>query len=1181
MPAVSRQLKKLILLSALVALTGIAILLILVVSEEVGPAQIILIALILLLWPIGVLFNYYRQRRQGSEQTDAEADAADTPKKPHTTSASRSYEELERGAYEATQWLDENLDGAGQGVAPVYRLPWFMIAGPPKTGKTSLLLSAGMMFNALPSQRRADQNLLRPTGGCDWRVTDQAVWIDTAGRYQTEEGKPEWARADGAQSALEAEMAGAFPGDNQDEWLGLVGTLKKYRKKRPLDGLVLTVNASWLIGLNEAEIEQQAQLLRDRLDQLTAGTGARFPVYLVFTQSDLIPGFASFFKPFNQTQRAQVWGATIPLAQAEAGPALFDTEFDYLLASLMRRRMLRMSAADKPAEQLQVFDFPLYFNQTRRKLGLFTMALFRRSLVSGMPLFRGFYFSSCPVSRNNQAAAAAAQDESRIFNTGYFAEDFFREVVLRDKDLAASFQETQAQPNRHRKFMLAAAALAGLCLLLTVGMIVSFFNNRRLIELAKTQGDELLGQFKPADAGAGNSSNPSNPSGIQAPPRSVATAGSGPAVTQGDLNSLNSLLDVITKIDGQIESRIGSLPYRFGLYSGKDLRPRLREIYFEFVSQRFLAPALIGLSQRLDQTSPAQNNSGAQGVDQEQLYYDMLKAYKMGERQAYVEPVFWREQLAGYWREPATLGEKRHLVYFTDQAGLSDEDDGGVPRPQTDDERVKASRLKLQNYAVEKLVYNQIIRGIEKQGQPYYLRDITKGQFGSELIDNAGSQSVPYAFTKQAYYKYAQGTAWLNVYEELKERNENDYVLDRKSEYERVEPESLRLRYQADYVTAWQKFLDDLRVKNFDRKKDAVEALEVLSQENSAFAAILKAVENQTTLSKPPISEGFIGWLKSWTMKKLKADTKVEVDFSPLRTFNISGYLGKLKEVQNKLRAAYGDEWRQVANLKDDANFQAAMAQARDSLLPLKSSNATKPVADLLERPLKNIDVGLGKGLSADLNQAWIKVLSTARQLEARYPFTDSSIHVQSAELKQYLNPVNGELSQFYERIKNDLDGGPGRLTPRNREQFNPQFIDYLNGMLSLRDALFPANSEQPKLDFTVSLKPPPGVTAEIILGDTRVRSDSGALQVQSAFWPPSGTLGVTINRIQDGLPQQLQQYPDTWGLFRMLANARLSDGRYSLEWSGVRAIIQPGNKDPFRIRFTQLRAPQSYQSYQ
>src|SRR5262245_56678675 len=121
MPVVGQQLKKLILLSALVALTGIAILLILVVSEEVGPAQIILIALILLLWPIGVLFNYYRRQRRGSEQADAEVGAAATPKKLHITRASRAYEELERGAREATQWLEENLVGGEQGVAPVYQ----------------------------------------------------------------------------------------------------------------------------------------------------------------------------------------------------------------------------------------------------------------------------------------------------------------------------------------------------------------------------------------------------------------------------------------------------------------------------------------------------------------------------------------------------------------------------------------------------------------------------------------------------------------------------------------------------------------------------------------------------------------------------------------------------------------------------------------------------------------------------------------------------------------------------------------------------------------------------------------------------------------------------------------------------------------------------------------------------
>jgi len=60
------------------------------------------------------------------------------------------------------------------------------MAGPPDSGKTSLLLSAGLDFHALPSQRRADENMVRPTQGLEFRVTDWAVLLDTSGRYQTE-----------------------------------------------------------------------------------------------------------------------------------------------------------------------------------------------------------------------------------------------------------------------------------------------------------------------------------------------------------------------------------------------------------------------------------------------------------------------------------------------------------------------------------------------------------------------------------------------------------------------------------------------------------------------------------------------------------------------------------------------------------------------------------------------------------------------------------------------------------------------------------------------------------------------------------------------------------------------------------------------------------------------------------
>ena len=142
-----------------------------------------------------------------------------------------------------------------------------------------------MRFRA---NRRADQNLIRQTQNFEWRVTDSAVLIDTAGRYQTE-------------------------GQDQDEWLEMIETLKRYRKSRPIDGLVIAVSAAKLLASTNNQIEQQAKILRARLDEIIDRVRARFPVYLVFTNADSIEGFEEFFRPFSRSERAQVWGATIPL----------------------------------------------------------------------------------------------------------------------------------------------------------------------------------------------------------------------------------------------------------------------------------------------------------------------------------------------------------------------------------------------------------------------------------------------------------------------------------------------------------------------------------------------------------------------------------------------------------------------------------------------------------------------------------------------------------------------------------------------------------------------------------------------------------------------------------------------------------------------------------------------------
>ncbi len=219
--------------------------------------------------------------RKKKKAAKAEAgEKADGDQASKTAAPAGNYDDISKSAEEVVQFLKtSNLGEAGKDA--VYSLPWYLVAGVPRSGKSSLVLGSNLNFQTLPSQRQSEQKFVRSTQSIDWRVTSDAVFVDTAGRYQT----------DGAET-LDA-----------DEWAGLIETIKKYRKARPLDGFLLVANAEKILQSDDTEIEQMAKVLRTRLDDAMARTKTRFPVYLVFTNADSIEGFSDSFSSFQRRRK--------------------------------------------------------------------------------------------------------------------------------------------------------------------------------------------------------------------------------------------------------------------------------------------------------------------------------------------------------------------------------------------------------------------------------------------------------------------------------------------------------------------------------------------------------------------------------------------------------------------------------------------------------------------------------------------------------------------------------------------------------------------------------------------------------------------------------------------------------------------------------------------------------------
>ncbi|HVF91061.1 MAG TPA: type VI secretion system membrane subunit TssM [Blastocatellia bacterium] len=1190
------QLKYALNIAMYVSLYSIACLFIFFLGSWTGlalPYQVALVALILLTWPFAIAVDSYRKRRERRRVGDApEPRAGDRPGSP---SPARAYAELTRGAEEAVQWLRGTRLGAAKSGDPIYTLPWFLIAGPSKSGKTSMLLSSGLDFQALPSQRRADLNVIRPTRDCVWRVTDSAVNVDTAGRYQIE-------------------------GPDGAEWSALIETLKKHRRNRPLDGLVIAVDASRLLACSDTEAEQQAKILRARLDDSMQRAQARFPVYLVFTHLDSIEGFEPFFEPFDAAERSQVWGATIPLEQARNAHALFDVEFDYLYDALMRRRLVRLAAPAPAAKQLRVFNFPLSFGQARRKLGLFASVLFRPSPFSENPLLRGFYFTSSASGASSDASSearprsAAAKagvitmplvnptataeqkaEEVKVAGQSYFTERLFKDVLLRDKDLAQSFLLNRKKPLPVR--LILAGAAGAILLLLGAGVITSYFGNRKLVEEARARGLRLQ-EINRIDTGK----EPAGKTSVEA------------AV---ELSAVEELREVLAELD-EYEKDSPPIYLRFGLYSGDEINRYLRVIYFDAIDRRFYKPVVAALERDLRAfTSGSGAGSGApapgsavaaqtkltgSGESAADLgrYYDLLKTYLMLSNVEKAEPSFLQNQLADYWRSASPgpdlelLGEEQ-LKFF---AGQANRDDTSHYKP--DDKLVADARRKLQSYPAADRLFKQIISGIDAEVQPVTLEGVVRDRGRGVL---AGSYAVPGSFTIDGYRDH-----WLKAVESAGEEiSKDDWVMGPEATATGSQGGDIgRLQsvYFREYTTQWQKFLKGVNVRPFKTKADAVDTLKALSASDSALELLMVEVKRNTDLSAAPESGGIWGWIRGLFSSDSKGQagaSEVEKEFRPLFSFvsaedktsraPVSEYRAALDQLLRSLEARSDDQLAQAAKSlltgKDEVGLQKAEQEISRALDPFKTA-ASRDAARLLAQPLDNLRAMLYGGGYEQIDKAWREQLyPKARALESAFPFTDSSSEAPVADMARFLNPAGGQLAAFFnERLASSFEDAQGKwkLKEAGAVKLSEGFVNYLNSARELQEALFASGGAQPEVGYELKLQPVTGTDVRIEVDGNSVETRGASVQAARFTWPArSGASGARIIVLKNG-QQAEASFPGEWGLFRMFAAGNPSgpaDNQFQLSWSvgsvTVRATLQPSSAaSPFERRmFTQMRAPQ------
>lgn len=1227
------QLKYALGFSAVTSLYGVASLIVWFGGDYFGygyTERIILVLLILITLPFVILINYFRKRRARKiEEAAAAGDASaatNVPASPSnlTNQPAGAYPEVETAAAEAFDWLrSSKLAQTKQNSREAaYALPLYVVAGAPAAGKTALLISSGMAFHTLPSQREADQNLIKPTRHAEWRVSDEAILLDTSGRYQTE-GETD-----------------------RDEWSALLETLKKHRDERALDGFVIAANSEEIIRSPEAEVERQAKVLRARLDETIARTGVKFPVYLVFTHADAIKGFREFFGRFPRQERTQVWGATLPLAQNGNAHQMFDGEFALLHSQLMRRRLKRLTASERAKEQLRVFNFPVRFGEMRDPFSLFVAALFRPNPFSENPIFRGFYFTSSPPAdfsqnsivgaklphRPNAADAsmtmvggtaqltpdaanatdAAAIDEA---GSGTFTTQLLRDVLLRDRDIARALQAGRRKQSPLRWIGAAAAGL--LLALLLGGFLASYINNRRLVARA-TEAGAAVEEIVRTDAG----SDPATKTATEA---------------AKELRAVERLRVVLAELDNNAENG-APLLYRFGLYSGNDINPRLRATYFEAINRRFIKKTIIDVEKDLaayasgttaaasgsnqpssnanNQTTNNQTAASTQPVatneDADNRGYELFKTYLMLGLPDKADAQTISTRLAPYWKRyapPGTDGKEaqRQLDFYAEQVASADAPHIANTNFEQDTSLVTRVRRRLANYPVYRRIYSRITAQVNRKSKPVSLDTIGGG---AGVI--SGTYQVRRSWTAEGMAEvFAQfDTAAENIDQDNWVTGERAGSTANKT----AELSKLRDLYTDDYINQWQNFLKDARVNDFQSKEEATRALKILAGADSPLDRVLNTTVRNTHLSAQPEANagGFVNWVKSFWSSDKKGATfpgteKIETEFAQIAAFvgSSAGEKTEQKETPiSKYRALLSQAGRnlsapdtqlgQTSQQLLTANKNNGWLQTTDTDVKALTENfkseGDAAGAELINRPVGNLKGLLFRNNFEQIEAEWQKLYAEAARIEnSGFPFRGNG-EAKPNEITAYLNPVDGKLTVFFrDYLATQLEDAGGQW--RKKEggfNLSNEFIDYLNNARRLRDALFPQNSARMKVEYGLTLQPVQNIDIRIEVDGKTVETRGDAKQsAQFSFPAPAGSSsGATITATGGETENPPKTYTGAWGLFQMFKEgggerARKSDG-YALAWrvgeANVQATLQPSNTlNPFEMTlFTNLRAPQT-----
>ncbi len=1027
----------------------------------------------------------------------------------------------------------------------LYEQPWYAIIGPPGAGKTTALLNAGLTF---PLAAQMGQGAVAGVGGtrmCDWWFTEDAVLIDTAGRYTTQD------------SDAAVDKAG---------WDAFLELLRRTRSRQPLNGVIVAIAMSDIASASQAERLAHARTIRRRIKELSDKIGMRIPVYGLFTKADLIAGFTEFYDDLDRERRGQVWGVTFPLTKAEAGSAgAFSAEFGLLVDGLNRRLIDRLQTERSPERRMVIAGFPAQVASMRAPLTEFINEAFGGSRLDPAPFLRGIYIASgtqegTPIDRltgamarsfgiDQQRAASLRPEQGRsYFLTRLLRTVIFGEATLVSRDPAAI----------RRAWLMRLGAVAAAILVAALGS-AALVQTRAVNQNAVADSDAALAAYTAA-----------------------AQALKLDPVMESDLTTVGPVLDKARGLPFGPDAPPPATQWFPGLSQTDKLSAGAKQVYLHALDN-ILLPRLI---HRLE-GQMRQNFSNPAFLYEATRVYLMLGSQGPLDRASVSEWMHfdWQTAYPGPTAEPLRKNLEVHLAALLDEP---------LPQITLDGVLIEDARRTFSRVSLADRVYANIRRSPEAAALAPWVPGDAAGASGARVfVRKSGAAlttGVPGFFTVDGFHKVL-----LPKLPAATVQVANDsWVLGKASQIDATSLAAVNLQkdvvklYTNEYAQQWDGLLADIDVAPLTNLPQAVQTLYILSSPQSPMRDLLAGITRQLMLTQaPPAAGGVAGAAAAATAAAAQAATSgasrlqgllgqagpppeppgkaIEDRYAPLISFvgkgpgaPIDGALKILNDLQTQLA--------QVANAPPGGSAAPPGGADPAQMLQAEASRDPQPVQRWLQAMVLGGNTQRSGGAKKAAGEAFNAPGGPATlcklAVEGRYPFTPAATNEIPMDDFARLFAPNGMLDQFYTtQLRSFVDtSGPvwkaqpvGGVAPPVSEEDLAQF----QRGAAIRDLFFAGGASQPTVRFDITPQTLDSGAKQVTLDldGLTISYAHGPLRATPVTWPGAGTTRITNARLVFDPPPAsgppALQATGPWALFRLFGQGKLQQGassdRYTL----------------------------------